>query len=178
MKYKINQEFLDSHYNVETDIINLVESQEGDAREFFELLVEKPLLSYDIFGSDGGVNTLEQLRGLLHSLNHWIVDDGEYSIVRYIDTRSVKHLNTDLPKYKYEVTSGWSKDSVSVSIKDMLKVAHYTIDASEYYNQYSDLIETSLFAKGESCFKVWNEKDKAGKKYLEQCWKERSYENV
>lgn len=176
---KINQELLDHHYKVESEIRELIENTQCEkSRKLYSILVERPDTLYQMFGGKRWIGTLDELCGVLCSLNHWIRDDGEYGIVRELDESSSKIF--ERPIHRYYVTSGWDENIVDVYVEDLLMFLDLTFKAEDYYKEHKDIIENSSFEEQFTQGSIANNQIKmnsAPEGYLENCWKERIYDN-
>ncbi len=163
---KINQEFIDDHNKVESEIVNLIESQEDpNVKKLFTMLAEKPDLSFTLFGLKGSVYSLEGLCGLLWNLNHWIVDDGYYCITRTIDDTLSDVFEENF--YNYTISSGDYDESSPVTVEDMLLLIMFDNESIRYYRENEEAIENQ---EGE--YSTWIGLQCKGKDYLENKWKE------
>lgn len=182
----INERLLNDHLNIVKEIDQLIEGADFELeRELYKLIVQHPEHIYKVFGN--GYCTLTSIYSLLHSLHHWIVDDGEYCIVRKVNERrsSVdKRLGLegeDVLHYNYSIQAGYGRDedeSCYAKVEDMIYLFKASIEALNFYDQNSDRVEglgrvPYLERRSRDCYKEWRALDEKGEDYLEEKFKER-----
>lgn len=174
MSYKIDQGLLDSHYKVESQIRELIDNEDDqEVKQLFELIVEHSGAMFWMFGGKDGVYSLSGLCNLLYNMHHWIVDDGEFSIVRDLD-ESLTEIFEE-PCYKYRVCSHWPDNGVYVTVKDMLTFLNLHLSAQKFIKENEQAINKGTFeddfTEG-TINNTWLRMKMAPEEYLEKCWKE------
>lgn len=187
----ISDALLGNHMSVISDINELIEECEGTPEaELYKILVQSSFSHISqVFGERG--YTLNSISNLIHSLNHWVTDDGEYSIVRKVNERRStlnKRLGRDgedTLQYDYSIMVGDGDEvyeSCYATVEDMLNMFSCLKTAKEYYNQHKNCIEgfngdgerqPYLERREKDCYKTWSALEGKGEKYLEEMFKER-----
>lgn len=186
----INERLLNEHLNIVKGVNKLIEDSEGTPEgELYKLIVQHPEHIYSVLGS--GYGTLTSISSLLDSLHHWIIDDGDYCIVRKVNERRStvnKRLGLDkedVVHYDYLIQAGYGSDedeSCYAKVEDMTYLFNCSIEASSFYQQNKDCIEgfdkgvgrvPYLERRNMECYKEWSRLEGKGEKYLEEKFNER-----